>query len=267
MFFRIFISRLTYYMNDQIKVLIIENEFAVAMDIQSRLVSMNFEIVGIASTFDEAVSNAASESPDIVLMDIQIDGTKTGIDAARVIWNKLNIPVVYLTGHSETEIMEDAMSTMPLGYVLKPFKDVDLRNQILIAVQQKQSVDNLQHKLKQYESIIETIQPDRARNEILFVKDSKQIFKLPVYDIAYLEAMDNYTLLYTSGNEKYVMNGFLKDIIDKISHNDIIRIHRSYAIAKQHIKQIEENTVTIINRILPVSKSYRDKFYEAINPI
>ncbi len=254
-------------MDKNSKILIVEDEFAVAMDLKSRLQKMNFEVIGIASGFDEAIAKVATDSPDVVIMDIQIEGEKSGIDAARIVWDRFQVPVVYLTGLSEEEVMEEAMSTKPMGYILKPAKDTDIRNQVLIAVQQKKAMDMLQEKVKKYEGIIETIQPDKARNEILFVKDSKQIFKLPVYDIAYLEAMDNYTLLYTSKEEKYVMNGFLKDIIDRIADNGIIRIHRSYAIAKQHIKQIEENTVAVGSRVLPISKSYRDSFYASINPI
>lgn len=250
-----------------IKVLIVEDEFAVALDLQNRLSKMGFEVIGTAGSFEESIARSASENPDVVVMDIQINGTKTGIDAARIIWDRFKIPIVYLTGLTEERIVEEAMTTHPMGYVCKPFKDADLRNQLLIAVQQKKSLDFLQNKVVQYENIIGNIKPDKVRNEILFVKDSKQIFKLPVHDIAYLEAMDNYTLLYTSANDKYVMNGFLKDIIDKIASGSIIRIHRSYAIAKQHIKQIEENTVTVGSRILPVSKSYRESFYNEINPI
>lgn len=254
-------------MIDSIKILVVEDEFAVALDVQTRLQNMGFEVLGIASTFDEAVSKTATDSPDIVLMDINISGTKTGIDAAKVIWEKFEIPVVYVTGVTEPEVMEEALATRPMGYILKPFKDEAIRTQITIAVQQKKSFEFLREKVKHYENVMSTIVPDKSTPDILFIKDSKQIFQLAVNDIAYLEAMDNYTLLYTAANDKYVMNGFLKDIIDKIANSGIIRIHRSYAIAKQHIKQIEENTVSIGNRVLPVSKSYRDSFYSVINPI
>lgn len=254
-------------MTNQIKVLIVEDEFAVALDVQNRLQKMEFEVVGIVSNFTDAISTTATESLDVVVMDINISGDKTGIDAAKVIWQKFEVPIVYLTGVSEPELMEEALSTMPMGYILKPFNDNTIHSQLMIAVQQKKALQFLREKVKHYENVMSSIVPDKSNNEILFIKDSKQIFQLPVKEIAYLEAMDNYTLLYTSKDQKYVMNGFLKDIIDKISNTGIIRIHRSYAIAKQHIKQIEENTVSVGTRILPISKSYRDSFYEAINPI
>ncbi len=254
-------------MTDLIKVLVVEDEFAVALDVQTRLQNMGFEVVGIASSFDEAISKSATDNPNVVIMDINISGTKTGIDAAKVIWEKFEIPVVYLTGVTEPEIIEEALATMPMGYILKPFSDEGIRGQLMIAVQQKKSLQFLREKVKHYENVMATIVPDKSTKDILFIKDSKQIFQLSVNAIAYLEAMDNYTLLYTASNDKYVMNGFLKDIIDKIGNPGIIRIHRSYAIAKQHIKQIEENTVMVGTRVLPVSKSYREIFYEAINPI
>lgn len=254
-------------MTDQIKILIVEDEFAVALDIEARLQQMDFYSVGIASSFDEAISKAATDNPDVVIMDINISGSKTGIDAAKVIWDKFEIPVIYLTGISEPEIMEEALSTSPMGYVLKPFKDNVLRSQIIIALQQKKSIEFLRTKIANYENASNSIIPNKLTTDILFIKDNKQISKLLINDIVYLEAMDNYTLLYTSSNKKHVINGFLKDIIDKISNIDIIRIHRSYAVAKNHIKQVEENMVTVGTRILPISKSYRDSFYAFIHPI
>ncbi len=254
-------------MTDPINILIVEDEFAVALDVQTRLQNMGFGVLGIATNFDEAVSKAATENPHVVIMDINISGSKTGIDAAKVIWEKFEIPVVYLTGVNEPEIIEEALATRPMGYILKPFNDESMRSQLMIAHQQKKSLEFLREKVKHYENVMSTVVPDKPNKDILFIKDSKQIFQLSVNEIAYLEAMDNYTLLYTANNTKYVINGFLKDIIDKIANNSIIRIHRSYAIAKQHIKQIEENTVTIGARILPVSKSYRESFYSSINPI
>jgi two-component system response regulator LytT len=254
-------------MNEPLKVLVVEDDFAVALDIKTRLVAMGFTVVATAGNFEQAIAYAAELEPEVVLMDIHIEGTKTGIDAAKIIWGKLGIPVIYLTGLSDAEVIEQAMATQPLGYVLKPCKDVDIHNQIMIAVQQKKALDFLLEKTKNKDEVSSTLDRDPAESEMIFVKDNKHIVRLELKDITYLEAMDNYTLLYTTNQEKWVVNGFLKDVIEKINDQGMMRIHRSYAVAKRHIKKIEDNVVTVGTRVLPISKSHRENFYAAINPI
>lgn len=254
-------------MNKPTKVLVVEDDFAVALDIKTRLEAMDFKVVDIARNFDQAIAQAAEFGPDVVLMDIHIEGEKTGIDAARIIWGKLGIPVIYLTGLSDADIIEQAMATHPLGYVLKPCKDVDIHNQIMIAIQQKNALDYLLEKTKNQVDISSTVQRDPADAGMIFVKDNKHIIRVDLNELAYLEAMDNYTLLYTVRDDKYVLNGFLKDVIDKINDQGVVRIHRSYAVAKRHINKVEDNVVTVGTRVLPISKSHRENFYAAINPI
>lgn len=248
------------------RILIVEDEFPVALDIETRLTKMGFISVGTTDNFEGAIAKAAVEKPDIVMMDIQISGDKTGIDTARVIWETFEIPVIYLTGMNDPETTEEAMNTRPMGYILKPFRDEDIRNQVYIALQQKAVLDDLRKRVKGYEEVMSSISKDQVKDEILFVKDNKQIQKIAMKNITYLEAMDNYTLIYTAG-DKYIVNGFLKDVIGRIMSPGLVRIHRSYAVVKDHIDRIEENTVVIGDRILPVSRSYRDDFYTKINAI
>jgi DNA-binding LytR/AlgR family response regulator len=173
--------------------------------------------------------------------------------------------VIYLTGVTDPEILEKAMGTSPMGYILKPFRDEDIKNQLRIAFQQKRAQDELKKQLK--EQAAGSIVAGRPSGEILFIRDNKQIHRIALPEIAYLEAMDNYTLLYTVKGEKYILNGFLKDCIGRIPFPGILRIHRSYAVVRAHISSVEDNLVSVGERLLPVSKSYRESFYEALGAI
>jgi PAS domain S-box-containing protein len=116
------------------RILIVEDEAVVAQDIELRLQSMGYEVVGRAATGEEAVQLALANLPNLILMDIMLRGTMDGIDAALIIRRQVEIPIVYLTAYSDPTTLQRAKVTEPLGYVLKPFTDRELQIAIEIAL-------------------------------------------------------------------------------------------------------------------------------------
>jgi len=112
------------------KILIVEDESLVALDIKSRLKKLGYTVCAIVSNGEEAINLAASNSPDLVLMDIHLKGSMNGIEAASEIYNRFDIPVIYLTANADNDTFEKAKTTQPLGYLLKPFKEIDLKHTI-----------------------------------------------------------------------------------------------------------------------------------------
>jgi CheY-like chemotaxis protein len=117
-----------------IKVLVVEDENIVALEIKSRLKKLGYIVPSVASTGEEAISRAEAFSPDLVLMDIMLKGNMDGIEAARQIREKMDIPIIYLTAYADGETLERAKVTAPYGYILKPFEENDLRTSIEIAL-------------------------------------------------------------------------------------------------------------------------------------
>jgi len=113
------------------RVLVVEDEIVVSEDLQQRLVALGFEVVGAADTASDAIRLAISERPDVALMDIMLHGRPDGIDAAEHLRGKLNIPVIYLTAHSDRATLQKARLTDPSGYIVKPFDD----EQLLVAIE------------------------------------------------------------------------------------------------------------------------------------
>ena len=116
------------------KILIVEDERVVAMDIQNRLKDLGYSVCGSASSGEDAVKKASELQPDLVLMDIVLKGKMDGIDAAGQIRERFNIPVVYLTAFSDEKTLQRARVTGPHGYILKPFDDRELRSNIEMAL-------------------------------------------------------------------------------------------------------------------------------------
>ena len=103
------------------RILIVEDESIVALNIKNRLEALGYIIVATTSSGESAIQIAQENNPDLVLMDIKLKGVLDGIEAATQIWNRFQIPVVYLTASSAAETVERAKVTEPSCYILTPF--------------------------------------------------------------------------------------------------------------------------------------------------
>jgi diguanylate cyclase (GGDEF)-like protein/PAS domain S-box-containing protein len=116
------------------KILVVEDERIIANDIRQSLGELGYSVPAVASSGEEAIKYASEFAPDLVLMDIVLKGNIDGIKAAAHIRENFNIPVVYLTSHSDEATFRRAKETGPFGYLLKPFDDRELRNCIEMSI-------------------------------------------------------------------------------------------------------------------------------------
>ncbi|MDF1694658.1 MAG: response regulator transcription factor [Saprospiraceae bacterium] len=123
----------------QTKVLIVEDEPAIAHDIAAILTGNGYHVCGIAHSSTKALDFLMTKSPDIALLDISIKGDKDGIEIAHIIKKKYNIPFVFLTSFADRDTIERVMETAPYGYIVKPFKERDLSPAIEVALLRKTS--------------------------------------------------------------------------------------------------------------------------------
>ena len=114
------------------RVLVVEDEGLIAHDVARRLKSLGHEVLGPASTAEEAVDLASGA--EIVLMDIHIDGRRDGIDAALEIRERHHLPVIFLTAHADRTTLERAKEAGPFGYIVKPLGPASLQTSIEIAI-------------------------------------------------------------------------------------------------------------------------------------
>ncbi|HEY9623156.1 MAG TPA: ATP-binding protein [Crinalium sp.] len=117
------------------QILIVEDEGLIADNLQEVLEFLNYSVPAIASSGEQALRHVAELRPDLVLMDIRIKGDMDGIQAAELIWQQFQIPVIYVTGHSDKSTVQRARLTAPFGYLLKPIKERELYVAIESALQ------------------------------------------------------------------------------------------------------------------------------------
>ncbi|MEX2442083.1 MAG: EAL domain-containing protein [Alkalispirochaeta sp.] len=158
------------------RVLIVEDEKIIALDLQRRLEKFGYSVVALAATAEEAVEAALEYYPDIVLMDIMLGGNRDGIDAAIEIHERYNVPIVFLTAYADERTVERAKKAEPVGYVLKPFKERELQTTIDIALY-KARIDR---QMREQEQLFEALLNSMNDGLIAYSKDQTIRFLNPV---------------------------------------------------------------------------------------
>ncbi|WP_020611614.1 EAL domain-containing protein [Sediminispirochaeta bajacaliforniensis] len=158
------------------KILIVEDERIIALDLQRRLERFGYPEPILAATGDEALRRVEEHRPDIILMDIMLSGGIDGVDAAKVVKERFGIPVIFLTAYSDEKTLSRAKEAEPFGYILKPFKEKELYTTIDIALYKF----NVDQALKRQEHWLSAILHSIEDGIIATGKDGKIQFMNPV---------------------------------------------------------------------------------------
>jgi diguanylate cyclase (GGDEF)-like protein/PAS domain S-box-containing protein len=158
------------------RILIVEDEKIISLDLRRRLERFGYEVCGMASTGADAVAKADELGPDIILMDIMLSGEKDGIEAATQIKRDHGIPVIFLTAYADDKTLERAKAAEPFGYVLKPFKERELYSTIDIALYKSRA----DRRIKVQEQLVSSILNSIGDGIIATDEDNRIRFMNPI---------------------------------------------------------------------------------------
>jgi DNA-binding NarL/FixJ family response regulator len=161
----------------KLKALIVEDEIIIAEDINQVLTALNYDVVGIALKYSQAIEILDKHEVDFVLIDIILGGTKTGIDLAATINEVYKVPFVFLTSHADAATVKKAKAVSPIGYILKPFTKDNIFTTLKIALSDKSDKnEEVMSKLSEREyEVYEMLAQGLSDNEIadkLFVSQN-----------------------------------------------------------------------------------------------
>lgn len=139
------------------RILIVEDEGIVAKDIQNRLEDLGHTVIDLASSGEEAIQKTEAAQPDLVLMDIVLKGDMDGVKAAEQIRNRFDIPVVYLTAYANENTFGRAVITEPHGYIVKPFRDIELLTTINMALHKHKTERKLKESQRWFATTLKSI--------------------------------------------------------------------------------------------------------------
>ncbi|MBX2978590.1 MAG: response regulator [Flavobacteriales bacterium] len=247
----------------QTNVLVVEDESIVSKDIQNSLKKLGYTVVGAANTGETAVKLALEHMPDIILMDIMLKGEMNGIEAAETIRKEANIPVIFLTAYADESTLDKAKVTQPYGYIIKPFKEIDIHTSIEMALYKHKKELEV---LKERDMLYAIVENKESARDILFVKSNSRLVKLNTKDIYFIEALKDYVVINTL-NTRYTIHSTMKDIEAKLTDSDFIRVHRSFIVRKDKITAIEGPNLILENdkKVIPIGGSYKDELAKRLN--
>lgn len=243
-------------------VLVVEDESIVSKDIQHSLKKLGYNVVGSSSTGEKAIELALELKPDIVLMDIMLKGELTGIDAAEAIRESMNIPVIYLTAYADEGTLAKAKVTEPYGYIIKPFKEIDIHTSIEMALYKHQKVSEVRKERDLLYSLVE----NKDSSDFIFVKSNSRLVKLKTEDIYFVEALKDYVVI-NALNTRYTIHSTMKDIEKKLPSEEFVRVHRSFIVRLDKIAAIEQPNLILENdkKVIPIGGSYKEELGNRIN--
>jgi len=247
-----------------INILVVEDESIVAKDIQQSLKKLGYNVVGVSSTAEQAIEKATELKPELVLMDIMLKGELSGIDAAMEIRSKLDIPVVFLTAYADSATLNKAKETEPFGYIIKPFKEIDLHTSIEMALYKHKKESQVRKERDFLYSIIENMEG----NGIIFIKSNSKLVKLKTSDIFFIEALKDYVTINTK-TARYTIHSTMKDIQAKLPQNEFILVHRSFIVRVDKIGSIDFPNLVLEEdkKVIPIGGSYKEELYQKLKLI
>lgn len=219
-----------------IRILIVEDEKIVAIDLKRSLQHMGFEVIEPVGSGEKAIHIAHEQKPDLVLMDIILLGEINGIEAARIIQAEDDIPIVYLTAYSDEDTFKQAKLTGPYGYIIKPVEEKELKTIIEVAL--------FKHGMQQQ------LKESQARFKEIFEQnfDAIVLFKFPDFEVVDVNPAAEFIFQYP---KKQLVNNFQAVFENrgqekwfKKSMNDLRRAHNASYLDQCQLKRKDGTRIT-----------------------
>ena len=182
----------------KLNVLIVEDEILVATDIEESLDSLGYTVQKAVAYGQAAIDEVDKKLPDIILMDIMLKGEMTGIEAANIIRQKYDVPIVYLTANADIATIEKAKISLPYGYIIKPFTEKDLQTNIEIARFKFESDIKSKMESDQFNRFFK--HGDAEKNELI-VQSEKGLEKINLKDVYYIADEQGKSVIYLTEEE------------------------------------------------------------------
>lgn len=241
-----------------LKILLVEDEGIIAADMENMLEKMGYEVLETAMDYEEAIEQLKEETPDLILLDVNLGGRKDGIDLAGIINEQYQIPFIFTTSYTDGPTIERAKKVKPIGYLVKPFKQEQLYTTIemaMFAIAQKQQIEQPIEKEPESEGLV--------IKDALFIKDKYRYTKLPLQDILWLKAEGNYVEIHLHNRKELIRNS-LTHFIAKLNKPNFFRTHKSYAVNLDYLTRVEPTEIFITATAIPITKIYHNELIERI---
>jgi DNA-binding LytR/AlgR family response regulator len=216
----------------KVKILIVENELLISDELQEHLLSSGYEITNCVTNGNDALLSIKSKQPDIIIMDIELDGNMDGIQTVSKINEISRVPVIYLTQHHNKRIINRVKKTFPASFLIKPYMEHEINISIELAIH-----NFANNQLPQATAKDESRDAFYILNDRIFIKKTNNYEKVNLDDIFWIVAKNQYTYIYTA-TKRYTISNNLKTTenkIQKLKNQPFIRISKSMIVHSEKI--------------------------------
>ena len=222
-----------------LKILIVEDEMIISESIRKSLLKLNYNVVGVASKYIRAIEMLESLEVNLVLIDINLNGLKNGIDLAKHIQDNYNIPFIYVTANNDFATLQKAKCTHPLGYLVKPFSEENLHSAIEVA------------------SFNFSNSESKPEDDFLFVKSGGDSVKLYLNQITVIHSKQNYLIIDRVNASSITVRGTLSDFLLKSHNLPFVKVSRASAINLAHLTEVNSEFIKVGYLEIPYSDSHK----------
>lgn len=220
-------------------ILIVEDEYLIAMEIKDRLEKIGYNIVDHCSKQERLKKILSNNHIDLILMDIRLGGELDGIDLAEMVNREFKIPFIYITAYSDIKTIEKAKNTSAYGYILKPIKGNELVANIEIALGKAQNEESERETTTLY---------IKAEDKKIIIWEGDESILINPSEILFLKVEDGLVEFVLISRKKIRQNDTLKKWDNKLKRYGFYRCHKNYLINILNIEKLvpdKNNTFTV----------------------
>lgn len=239
-----------------LNILIVEDEFLVAADIEESLVSLGYKVQNCVASGLGAIAEVEKNLPDIILMDIVLKGEMNGIEAATIINQKHNVPIIYLTANADIGTVEKAKVSLPYGYIIKPFTEKELHTNIEIARFKFENDIKSKIESDQFNKFFELGKRDKQQ---LIVDSEGGLEKISLPDVYYIEQDGDACQIHLL-NESIVVKRALDDLARRFPDDIFVRVSKDHLVNTQKIFMAKFPEIIIADKmsVITVEDAYKE---------
>ncbi len=234
-----------------LQILLVEDNLTYALEVEMLLSEMGYQIAATLDNGDEALHFILDNQPDLILMDIHLKGSRTGLDIAKEIQH-LKIPIIFTTVSTDKQDFEDAHKAYSFGYLVKPFNKLTLQSAIERTIKALFPENELNEE--------DVWREDEFFRNCFLIKAHNVLHKVSVEDINFIHGEGNYCTLHAKG-KKYVVKISLKKMLDLLDRERFLPVHKSYMVQLDKVDSIDvvTNKIHVGQEVIPLGRNFKPK--------
>ncbi len=232
-----------------LSILIVEDEPLYASKMEMQLDMLDLQHLGTVDNSQDALDILKEKTPDLLLMDINIDGDYDGVELAQIIRDQYDIPALFISSLKDDRTFRRAMRVQPIGFLIKPFDELQLKRMLEVYFSQ------VDHK----EAV--PTDTDAIQTDDLLIKKDGKLIKIQQEELLYLNADGRYTFIHTRKGRFHIRKP-MSNIVEDFPNLTLLQSHRSYVVNTAAITEIDldEYLVFLGEQSVPLSMRNKDEF-------